>query len=83
MRFTGNIITSRQNPLAVTLCKLDDRKTRRSMGQFRFDGVKLFCEAVQKGIEIEKIIIKESACDKVIARADSLYGGIASSSNSA
>lgn len=80
MRFSGNIITSRQNPLAVTLCKLDDRKTRKALGLFRFDGVKLFCEAILKGIEIEKIIIKESVCEKVISRADELLGADVSSS---
>ncbi len=80
MRYNGNIITSRQNPLVLTLAKLDDKKHREALGLFRFDGVKLFCEGVEKGIEIEKIIIKESVCEKIISRVDELLVADVSSS---
>ena len=55
------IIVSRQNPLVKTVCSLLEKKHRRLMKLFRFDGVKLFCEAISCGLEIEYVILSEGA----------------------
>ena len=49
--FNGEIITSRQNRRIVELMKLDDRRAREKTRTFRFDGVKLLCEAIRRGVE--------------------------------
>ena len=66
------IITSRQNPLVKTVCSLSEKKHRRSMKLFRFDGVKLFEEAVFCGIGIERVILSEKAnpsCNSAVDKA--------------
>ena len=56
-------ITSRQNPLLVLTAKLADKKHREKEGFFRFDGKKLFWEALSAGLPLEAILLKEStAC---------------------
>ena len=60
-----DMITSRQNPLVVKLCKLSDKKYRDTERLFRFDGIKLFGEAVNFGVELEYILIKSSAVEKL------------------
>ena len=57
----SSLVTSRQNPTVKRLCALLDKKARRRERAFRFDGIKLLCEAVQKGVEIELIALCESA----------------------
>ena len=49
-RFCGEPIVSRQNRHVVGLCKLEDRKAREEAGLFRFDGIKLLCEAIRRGV---------------------------------
>ena len=44
-----NIITSRQNPLISRIASLSERKYRERARLFRFDGTKLFSEAVFAG----------------------------------
>ena len=80
MVWDAKIISSRQNPAIVAACKLSDRKNREKENLFAFEGVKLFCEAIKHGIILEKVFIKRSACDKIIGKADSLYGGLATGS---
>ena len=66
------IITSRQNPLVKTVCSLSEKKHRRSMKLFRFDGVKLFEEAISCGLGIERVILSERAniyCNNAIDKA--------------
>ena len=66
------IIVSRQNPLVKEVCSLLEKKHRRSMKLFRFDGVKLFSEAVVCGLEIEYIVLSEGAneaCKDTVALA--------------
>ena len=66
------IITSRQNPLVKTVCSLSEKKHRRSMKLFRFDGVKLFEEAIFCGIGIEYVILSEKAnlsCNSAVDKA--------------
>ena len=54
INFLPDIITSRANPLLIKVGKLEDKKHRDADGIFRVDGIKLFCEAVKCGAEIEQ-----------------------------
>ncbi len=62
------IITSRQNPAVKRACALLDKKAREVEGCFRFDGIKLFAEAVVCGVDIESVYIKESSANLVYSR---------------
>lgn len=66
--FSGEVITSRQNPTVKRVCALLEKKARRREGLFRFDGIKLLCEAVQKGLELELIVVSEALEDSVASR---------------
>ena len=67
INFLPDIITSRANPLLIKVGKLEDKKHRDADGIFRFDGIKLFCEAVKCGAEIEYVFVRESAKDRVLS----------------
>ena len=73
-RFDGEIITSRQNRRVVELMKLDDRRAREKTRTFRFDGVKLLCEAIRRGVELEAVFLRVGTADRVDARMEELYG---------
>ena len=73
-RFDGEIITSRQNRRVVELMKLDDRRAREKTRTFRFDGVKLLCEAIRRGVELESVFLRVGTADRVSARMEELYG---------
>lgn len=60
-------ITSRQNPLVVLCEKLTDRKHRYREHLFRFDGYKLLCEALVKGVELVAVLLRRSAVDAILA----------------
>ena len=74
MERTPIIITSRQNAQVSLACKLGEKKHRQSERMFRFDGVKLFCEAVRRGVEFAFILVDEAQKDGVNAKAKELYG---------
>ncbi len=59
------VITSRQNPTVLYACKLAEKKHRTSEKKFRFDGIKLFEEAIGAGVVPELVLIKEGAFDKI------------------
>lgn len=59
------IITSRQNPTVKRICALSDKKGRRAEGLFRFDGIKLFCEAIDCGLGIRYAVISENADGRI------------------
>lgn len=59
------IITSRQNPTVKRLCALADKKARREERLFRFDGIKLFREAVARGLSIKYAVICESYVERI------------------
>lgn len=68
------IITSRQNPLVKTVSALTEKKKRKETGCFRLDGKKLVAEAVQNGMVLSAILVREDAvtaflplCEKAIA----------------
>ena len=63
MEMNQEIIRSRQNRSVVELCKLTDRKAREETRSFRFDGVKLFVEAVKNGTEIKTVVLRASGAD--------------------
>jgi len=63
MDWNSEVIRSRQNRTVVELCKLSDRKAREAQRKFRFDGIKLFAEAVKNGVEIELVALKESEAE--------------------
>ena len=54
-------ISSKSNNLVVRISKLKDKKYRKAEGLFRFDGIKLFLEAVEKRVNIEYVFVMESA----------------------
>ena len=68
------IIRSRQNRTVVELAKLTERKARRESGTFRFDGLKLFGEAMRSGIAIESVFLRASDADSLCAEAKRRYG---------
>ena len=72
--FTGEIITSRQNRRIVELVKLDDRKAREAGRRFRFDGIKLLCEAMRRGVELSAVFLRESTAERADQRMQELYG---------
>ena len=74
IQFDGEIITSRQNRRIVELMKLDDRRTREQTRLFRFDGVKLLCEAMGRGVTLDKIFLRVGTAEKVESRMQELYG---------
>ncbi len=74
MESTPMIITSRQNGYVSLACKLGEKKHRQSEKMFRFDGVKLFCEAVARGVELAFVLVDESQKDSLTAKAQGLYG---------
>ena len=59
------VITSRQNPTVKQICALLDKKARRESGLFRFDGLKLFCEAIACGLSIERVVLSRGAAGAV------------------
>lgn len=70
----GEVIVSRQNKRIVSLCKLSDRKERQAQKLFRFDGVKLFAEAVLKGVPLHSVFLRESSVSKISERFAQLTG---------
>ena len=59
-------ITSRQNALLVLTEKLQDRKHRRREGLFRFDGRKLFAEALAANVPLYAVLFAESAKEEML-----------------
>lgn len=76
MRFLyeGEIITSRQNRRVVSLCKLSERKERQAQGRFRFDGIKLLCEAMRREVPLDCIFLRAGSADYVAERVRELSG---------
>ena len=62
-------ITSRQNPLVQLTVSLSDRKKRTREGLFRFDGRKLFGEALAGGLPLAAVLLRESSADELLAFA--------------
>ncbi len=67
MHISEEIITSRQNKSVSLAAGLESRKVREREGLFRFDGYKLFLEALQKGVEIDRVFLRQSESGKWIS----------------
>ena len=65
MHFSGEIVRSRQNRTVVEVAKLLDRKHREEARKFRFDGIKLFEEAVRHGVELETVLLRASEAERL------------------
>lgn len=63
MNFADEIIRSKQNRTIIETGKLSDKKTRDENKLFKFDGLKLFLEAIEKGIEIIRVFVREDRVD--------------------
>ena len=63
------LILSRQNALVKLTASLAERKFREREGLFRFDGKKLFLEALDAGLPLFSVLFKESAADRLCAAA--------------
>ena len=72
--FSDEIITSRQNRTVVDLCKLSDRKEREARKLFRFDGIKLFDEAVRNHLDLELVALRATSADEIAKRMEALHG---------
>ena len=68
INFEDNVITSRQNPYILYVCKLADKKHRQKEKKFRLDGIKLFAEAINANVDLESILISESAKDRIVLK---------------
>lgn len=64
------VITSRQNPTVKRICALADKKGRRAERLFRFDGIKLFGEAVQRGLDVRYAVVREDISPEAEAAVD-------------
>ena len=63
-------ISSKSNSLVIRFAKLKDKKYRKAEGLFRFDGIKLFCEAAQTKAPIEYVLVSESAREKYCSEVE-------------
>ncbi len=70
------LISSKQNPRIKGVCALADRREREAVELFRFDGIKLLIEAIEKGIAIESVYIRESSADHVAERLGERFSRI-------
>lgn len=74
MEIIGEIITSSQNKYVSLTRSLANKKNRESEKLFRFDGIKLLCEAIKRGVEPVFLLICENELDAVLEKAERLYG---------
>ena len=70
----NEVIRSRQNRSVVELVKLNDRKNRRETQSFRFDGLKLFGEAIRSGLEISCVFLRATDAERLYNEAVARYG---------
>lgn len=73
MEILEEIITSGQNKYVSEARMLDDKKRRDSSRLFRFDGVKLLCEAVSRGVELEYLLVSDEKYESVFLKAMQTY----------
>ena len=74
MQILEEIITSAQNKYVSEARMLDDKKRRDSSSLFRFDGVKLLCEAIKRGVCLEYILVSDDKYFEVFEKAEQTYG---------
>ncbi len=59
------IIQSRQNPRVRFACGLSEKKKRKESGLFRFDGIKLFSEALESHLSLHSVYVRHPAREDV------------------
>ena len=69
MNRPDEVILSRQNALVKLTASLTERKFREREGLFRFDGKKLFLEALDAELPLFAVLFKESAAEGLCALA--------------
>lgn len=63
-------ITSRQNARVVELAKLAEKKHRKAVGKFRFDGLKLAREAISHALPLRAIFLMQSRAQMLCETLD-------------
>ena len=69
----GEIVTSSQNKYVSLARSLSDRKQRQRSLLYRFDGIKLLCEAIVRHAPLELLVIKEGTYGTLVNKAQELY----------
>ncbi len=81
------LITSRSNPLIIETASLKEKKYREKSSLFIFEGIKLFDEAIKRGVEIVRVFATEKMTEyckssayngEVITVSDSVYEKLSS-----
>lgn len=75
VEFVSVEITSRKNDMVKYASSLLSAKGRKKERAFRFDGIKLFVEAVRCGVEIETVIIRSETAQQVLSELDERCAG--------
>ena len=76
MQKSPEIITSRKNAAVAAAAALADKKQRDKTGTFAFEGIKLLCEALGAGIEIERVFATERAAERYEKELSALAGKV-------
>jgi TrmH family RNA methyltransferase len=71
--YMREVITSPQNKYVSLARGLANKKNREKEKLFRFDGIKLMCEAIKRGVVIDFILASESEWSAVLEKAEKLY----------
>ena len=58
------VITSRQNPRIKSIAALSEKKGREKQGLFRFDGIKLFSDALSR-VTVNAVVVRVPVSDAV------------------
>lgn len=74
MFMSREVITSPQNKYVSLARGLTNKKNREKEQKFRFDGVKLMCEALKKGVSVSFILASDKEWSSVLEKAEKLYG---------
>lgn len=72
MSISEEIIVSAQNKYVSLARSLSDRKHRQKSSLYRFEGIKLMCEAYLKKVPLEFLLVKESAFESVFSKANTI-----------
>ena len=68
MKFSNEIITSRNNPTVKLAASLKDKKARDKEGLFIAEGEKLTYEAIEASLPIVRIFVCESKSEKILEK---------------
>jgi TrmH family RNA methyltransferase len=74
MNYGKEVITSSQNKYVSLARGLANKKNRENEKKFRFDGIKLMCEALKKGVVFSFILAMDGEWSFVLEKSEKLYG---------